>query len=108
METYQLPTLLEQRQKSGQLYLEFLRHESMSLGLYVLPAGGVDPQIPHAEDEAYYIIAGRGQIRVAGEDRPVGPGDTVFVAKGVEHRFHRIETELTILVFFAPAEGSTN
>lgn len=106
MEHFSLDSLLDQRQRAGKLYLEFLRHDSMSLGLYVLPAGGRDPQSPHTEDEAYYIIEGRGQIFVGGEDRPVGPGDTVFVARGVEHRFHSIESDLKILVFFAPAEGS--
>jgi mannose-6-phosphate isomerase-like protein (cupin superfamily) len=106
MEAYELLNLLNQRHESGHLYLEFLHHDSMSAGIYVLPTDGIDPQTPHTEDEAYYIISGRGQIRVAGEDRPVQPGTTVFVGKGVEHRFHSIESELTILVFFAPAEYS--
>jgi hypothetical protein len=30
----------------------------------------------------------------------------VYVAAQVEHRFHTIEEELQVLVFFAPAEGS--
>ncbi len=107
MEAYELLNLLNQRQESGKLYLEFVRHESLSLGLYVLPAGGTDPQSPHTEDEAYYVISGRGQVRVGEEDRPVQPGTTIFVGKGVPHRFHDIETELTLLVFFAPAEDST-
>ena len=28
-------------------------------GLYVLPAGGTDPQRPHNEDEMYYVVRGR-------------------------------------------------
>jgi mannose-6-phosphate isomerase-like protein (cupin superfamily) len=76
------------------------------MGVYVLPAGGTDPQSPHTEDEVYYIAGGRGQIFVGGEDRAVKTGDIIFVAKQVEHRFHSIEEELRILVFFAPAEGT--
>jgi mannose-6-phosphate isomerase-like protein (cupin superfamily) len=76
----------------------------MSLGLYVLPAGGVDPQQPHNEDEVYYIVSGQGQIDVADETRPVQPGSIVFVAAHVPHKFHSITEELKILVFFAPAE----
>jgi len=106
MEAYELSQLIDQRKQSGKLYLEFLRHPSMSLGLYVLPAGGVDPQQPHSEYEVYYVVSGRGLIRVDGEDQWVGPGTTVFVAAGVEHRFHSIVEELTVLVFFAPAEYS--
>ena len=78
----------------------------MSLGLYVLPAGGVDPQKPHAEDEVYYVVSGRGSIRVDAEDHQVEPGSIVFVKAGAEHRFHSIAEDLTLLVFFAPAEST--
>ena len=77
----------------------------MSLGLYSLPAGGVDRQKPHTEDEVYYILSGRGQIRVGNEDHAVQPGSVVFVAASVEHRFHSITEGLNVLVFFAPAES---
>jgi mannose-6-phosphate isomerase-like protein (cupin superfamily) len=74
------------------------------MGLYVLLAGGVDPQQPHTEDEVYYVMRGQATIRVGEEDRPVGPGAVVFVAAQVPHRFHSITEELVVLVFFAPAE----
>ena len=77
-----------------------------SLRGHELPAGGVDPQQPHTEDEVYYVVGGRALLRVAGEDRAVGPGSLVFVAAGVEHRFHTIEEDLSVVVFFAPAEYS--
>ena len=104
MTAFEISDLMTQRSSSGKLYLEFLRVPAMSMGLYALPAGGVDPQSPHTEDEVYYIVSGRGQILVGGEDRPVQSGSMVFVAAGVEHRFHSITDELQILVFFAPAE----
>ncbi|MCW5882954.1 MAG: cupin domain-containing protein [Anaerolineae bacterium] len=106
MDAYELRDLLAQQQATGRAYLEFLRVPSMSMGVYSLPAGGVDPQQPHTEDEVYYVVSGRGQIRVGEEDRPVGPGSIVFVAATVDHRFHTIDEDLTILVFFAPAEYS--
>ena len=106
MEAFEISQLMAQRADSGKLYLEFLRHPSMSIGLYVLPAGGVDPQKPHTEDEVYYIVAGRGQIKVGQDDAPVQAGSIVFVPARVEHRFHSITEALQILVFFAPAEYS--
>jgi mannose-6-phosphate isomerase-like protein (cupin superfamily) len=106
MLAYELTQLISQRKDSNKLYLEFLNVPDLSMGLYVLPAGGVDPQSPHTEDEVYYVISGKGKIKVADEDRDVGAGSIVYVAKNVEHRFHSIEEELTILVFFAPAEYS--
>ena len=106
MDAFEIDQLLAEREQVGRAYLEFLRVPALSAGLYVLPAGEADPQQPHTEDEVYYVARGRAQIRVAGEDRPVGPGSVVFVAAGVEHRFHSIAEDLAVLVFFAPAEYS--
>jgi mannose-6-phosphate isomerase-like protein (cupin superfamily) len=106
MHAYELTQILGQRADSQRAYLEFLRVSTMSLGVYVLPAGGVDPQNPHTEDEVYYVASGRGSVIVADEERRVGPGSIIFVGAGVEHRFHTIEEELTLLVFFAPPEYS--
>jgi mannose-6-phosphate isomerase-like protein (cupin superfamily) len=106
MPAYELAQLIQQRKDSNKLYLEFLKVPDLSMGMYVLPAGGIDPQSPHTEDEVYYVVSGRAQINVADEDRAVQAGSIVYVAKNVEHRFHSIEEELTVLVFFAPAEYS--
>jgi len=105
MNSFSVADLLRERQRTQRPYFEFLRVPSMSLGIYTLPASGVDPQKPHNQDEVYYVLRGRGTIRVGAEDRAVEPGSIVFVAAGVEHRFHSITEELTLLVFFAPAES---
>ena len=106
MQAFELTQLLSQQKSSHELYLEFLRVPDLSIGLYVLPAGGTDPQSPHTEDEAYYVVSGKAKIKVGEEDRDIQAGSIVFVAKNIEHRFHSIEEELKVLVFFAPAEYS--
>jgi mannose-6-phosphate isomerase-like protein (cupin superfamily) len=106
MNIFRLERLLVDRAACGQRYLEFLRVSSLSAGLYVLPADTADTQGPHAEDELYYIVSGRGMVQVGGEEHPVEPGTAVFVPARVTHRFHTITEELALLVFFAPAEGS--
>jgi mannose-6-phosphate isomerase-like protein (cupin superfamily) len=93
------------RARRGSPYLEFLRVPSMSAGLYVLPAGGTDSQVPHQQDEMYYIIRGKGRMSAGTEDREVGGGALIFVAAEVEHRFYAIEEDFEIVVFFAPAES---
>ena len=98
--------LSAERLRTGNAYLEFLRVASMSAGLYVLPAGSVDTQSPHRQDELYYVVKGRARMRAGTEDRSLEPGHIVFVAAQVEHRFYDIEEELTVLVLFAPAETS--
>ncbi|MDQ2785004.1 MAG: cupin domain-containing protein [Chloroflexota bacterium] len=106
MQAFDLDALRAAHAEVGDLYHEFLRAPSLSTGLYILRAGTRDPQQPHTEDEVYYVISGSGQITVADEDRAVRAGSIVFVATGVEHRFHTITEDLTILVFFAPARRS--
>ncbi|MBV6450441.1 MAG: hypothetical protein MHPDNHAH_01165 [Anaerolineales bacterium] len=106
MLAYELAQLIRQQKDSNKLYLEFLKVPDLSMGVYVLPAGGVDPQSPHTEDEVYYVVSGKAKIKVGDEDRDVKAGSIVYVAKNVEHHFHSIEEELTVLVFFAPAEYS--
>jgi mannose-6-phosphate isomerase-like protein (cupin superfamily) len=105
VDLYSISELTAERARSQKAYFEFLRVPALSLGVYFLPVGGTDPQRPHSQDEVYYVVSGRGTVRVAGEDRTVGPGALVFVAAGVEHRFHTITEDLTLLVFFAPAES---
>ena len=106
MQAYELVQLISQTELSDKLYLEFLKVPDLSMGLYALPAGGTDPQSPHTEDEVYYVVSGKAQILVAEENRDVQAGSIIYVQKNVAHRFHSIEEDLTVLVFFAPAENS--
>ena len=101
-----LPDLLEERRLRGEAYFEFLRIPAMSAGVYALPAGGTDPQGPHTEDEVYHVVSGRAKLRIGERDHDATPGALLFVAANVEHRFHSIEEDLTVLVFFAPAEAA--
>jgi quercetin dioxygenase-like cupin family protein len=41
---------------------------------------------------------------VGEEDRRVQAGSTIYVAARIPHRFHAIEEDLELLVFFAPFE----
>jgi mannose-6-phosphate isomerase-like protein (cupin superfamily) len=103
MDAFETDELVAAQDRPGEhTYVDFLRKEMLSLGMSVWPAGGEDTQQPHTEDEVYVVMAGRGTIRVAGEDRPVTPGSVVYVGAGVEHRFHSVEEDLHVLVFWAP------
>lgn len=102
LDAFEYDDVVRGRIESGNAYLQFINKTTLSLGLYMLPAGAEDPQSPHAEDEVYYIVSGRGTVEVAGELRPVQAGSIVYVAREVEHRFLDITEDLSILVFFAP------
>ena len=90
---------------AGHDFAEVFRSSSGSLSLTVArwPAGSVDEQTPHTEDEVYHVVAGRARLVIDGEAAPVGPGSVAFVAAGVEHRFVEITEDLEVLVFWSPA-----
>lgn len=103
-EAFGLAELLAEHQSRGKLWMEFLRVPALSMGLYVLPAGQPDPQEPHTEDEIYYVVSGRAEFVAGDENMEVKAGDVLFVERLLEHRFHHVVEDLTVMVFFAPAE----
>jgi len=76
----------------------------MSLGIYVLPTGGADRQHPHASDEVYVVLRGRGALRVQGKDHDVRQGSVISVDHGEEHNLVNITEDLHVLVIFAPPD----
>ena len=98
--TFDLNTLLAERGEGAAPWLPFLDLPSMLVGVYVVAADDRATHQPHALDEVYYAVRGRGQLSVAGEERAVAPGTVLYVPAGVSHHFREIEEELTLLVFF--------
>jgi mannose-6-phosphate isomerase-like protein (cupin superfamily) len=106
MNHVQLAQAMAERKLAGKLYQEFLRIPTLSVGLYELAAGATDAQKPHGEDEVYYVVKGRGRFRAGEEDVAVEAGSVLLVRAGEVHTFHSITEDLSLLVFFAPAEGT--
>jgi mannose-6-phosphate isomerase-like protein (cupin superfamily) len=105
LRAFEIADLIGARDASGEAWIEFLRVPALSMGVYALAAGADDTQTPHGEDEVYYVVSGRGVLRVEDVDQPVQTGSLVFVAANAQHHFHSITEDLTTLVFFAPAES---
>ena len=103
MEYFELPSLEVERELKKKMYLQFLSERRLSVGLYKLKAGELDPQKPHTEDEVYYVVRGKAMIRVGTEKQAVKPGSIIYVAASVDHNFNDIQEDLEVLVFFAPA-----
>ena len=103
MDHFDIADVIAQHGRLEKLYHEFFRSQSLSLGMYILPAGTVDPQSPHPADEIYYVVSGSGMVQVDGEDQALAAGSIVYVGRQVPHRFHSITEDLNLLVFFAPA-----
>lgn len=81
----------------------------MTLGVYHIPVGTNDREThdPHDRDEVYVGIRGIGRLTAGGEEFDIEPGVIVYVKAGVEHHFHDVADDLTVLVFFsADTDGS--
>jgi mannose-6-phosphate isomerase-like protein (cupin superfamily) len=76
-------------------------HESpgLEIGVYALVAPEPDRQQPHADDEVYVVLEGRGTLDVEGRRVELREGHAVFVPAGAEHRFSGYE-QLVVLVIF--------
>jgi len=82
-------------------YAETIRTAEFRGGLYLLRAGATDPQGPHAEAEAYYVVRGRATFEIDGKRTPVAPGHAILVPAGVAHRFVDVEEDIRLFVLFA-------
>lgn len=105
MKAFRLDELDAERAAHDGAYLQFLREQHMSVGLYALDQGASDPQRPHRQDEVYVIISGRASLTVGDETTSVARGSVVYVPAGTPHRFHHITEDLRTLVMFAPPES---
>lgn len=91
----------------GQVWwTEHLRVADLSVGTYCVPAGGIDDQEPHTEDEVYLVTAGRATLESGDAAVTVEPGSVIYVPAGEVHRFTHITEDLAVVVLFAPAEYS--
>ena len=99
--TFDLASEIERLGASGTPYREFLRVPSLSCGVFKLPAGSEDLQAPHDEDEVYFVVSGRGRLRIDGAEHEVGRGSILYVQATAEHTFFEVEEDMTLLVFFA-------
>jgi mannose-6-phosphate isomerase-like protein (cupin superfamily) len=64
------------------------------------------PQTPHAQDEIYFAIRGRGVLIHDGKREAFASGDLLFVAAGIEHQFEDTSEDFAIWrVFYGPEGG---
>jgi glyoxylate utilization-related uncharacterized protein len=63
-------------------------------------------QTPHAQDEVYVIVRGRGALLHNGKREPLAEGDLVFIAAGTEHQFEGLQDHFAVWrVFYGPLGG---
>jgi mannose-6-phosphate isomerase-like protein (cupin superfamily) len=79
--------------------------ERGTLSVELFAPKGVDTQTPHKQDEVYVVVRGAGTFVNGGQRHRFGPGDLLFVAAGVEHRFEEFGDDLAVWVIFYGPDG---
>lgn len=102
-----LPGPISAHWPEGESFVQAFAHGSMSVELYA--PRGVDPQMPHAQDELYFIHAGSGVLRIGADAHAFRNGMCFFVPAGVDHRFESFTPDFsTWVVFWGPHGGEAN
>lgn len=88
-------------------YAVLLEHGTLEIGFYA--PSGTDPQTPHDQDEVYVVHSGSGKFVLGDTEQGFGPGDSLFVPAGVEHRFQEFTDDFGAwVVFYGPSGGETD
>ena len=90
--------------KQGERFVAAFNHGTLEVELYA--PRGHDAQTPHVRDEVYVVVSGIGEFVVETERHRFGPGDFLFVAAGIPHRFEKFSDDLAVWVlFYGPVGG---
>ena len=85
-------------------YGVLLEHGTLEIGYY--RPGEIDDQDPHDQDEVYIVQSGSGTFVVGGNEQPFEPGEALFVAAGVPHRFVSYSDDFAAwVIFYGPKGG---
>src|SRR5689334_18273476 len=67
------------------------------------PNTGVPPHIQHLEDEAFIVLEGRYEFEVGEQTLQCGPGEVIYVPRGVPHALmNRSTTTARMLILQSP------
>jgi quercetin dioxygenase-like cupin family protein len=79
---------------------------TLALGHAVVRPGGKPPLHVHArEDETFYMLDGEITFQRGNERIDAGPGDAVFMPRGVQHGFAVRTVTASLLQVFTPPGG---
>jgi len=73
------------------------------------PDGEIGEEVHETTDQLLTFVSGVGEARVAGEKKPVNPGDLVFVPAGTMHNFVNTgPNPLVLYTVYGPPEHSAD
>jgi mannose-6-phosphate isomerase-like protein (cupin superfamily) len=91
---------------AGEHAVALVKRGSLDVRLALAPRVPPTELTPHAQDEVYVIVRGRGVLFHDGRRDQFEPGDLLFVAAGIEHRFEDFSDDLAVwVIFYGPTGG---
>ena len=80
---------------------------SFNMRQFTLSAGGFTPRHSHAWEHEVYVLAGSGTVLSADGEKPISPGDCIFMPGGELHQFRNAgEGELKFLCLVPQTAGA--
>jgi len=74
-----------------------IRNQSLAEATIAVGTSTEEHYHPKSE-EIYYILSGKGRMKLDGELREVGPLDAIAIPPGARHKIWNIGTELLVLL----------
>ena len=79
--------------------------QGLGMGMVILPSGQTSSVHSHqTEQEVWFVISGRGRVRIGGEEAVIRPDTVVVAPPGVPHQLiNDGDDELKAIWMFSPA-----
>lgn len=100
MDVIQLDGVTPFTTKDGSEIRELLAHRNSAIRQQSLaearlpPGASTTPHYHPRTEEIYYLLEGRGRMRIGAEQREVGPGDAIAIPPGLTHQITNTGSEL--------------
>ncbi|MGQ9694188.1 MAG: cupin domain-containing protein [Thermodesulfobacteriota bacterium] len=73
------------------------------------PGGQADPHAHQIQEQAIYVLSGKGEVEIEEKCYPVGPQDFIYLPPGTSHKVTPVEeSPLELLIIYSPPLSSVS